>query len=85
MRYRCVAARKAEGFPVTRDCQAVGVSRSAFCDWQSRPDGPTRAQVEEAHLLNDIIDIHRGSDGTYGEPRVAPDLHERGCGQPQAG
>jgi putative transposase len=58
-RYRCVAARKAEGFNVTAACRAAGVSRSAFYAWHERPEGPTDAEWDEALLINEIVDIHR--------------------------
>ena len=77
-RYRCMAARKAEGFNVTDACVAAGVSRSAFYVWQSRPHGPTERQWDEAHLLNDIIDLHAVSGGSDGEPRITAALRERG-------
>lgn len=77
-RYRCVAARKAEGFNVTDACDAAGVSRSAFYAWQSRPVGPTNRQWDEAHLLNDIRDLHAVSGGVDGEPRITAALRERG-------
>lgn len=32
-RYRWVAARKAEGFPITMACRVDAVSRQAFHDW----------------------------------------------------
>ena len=77
-RYRCVAARKAEGFAVTHACDAAEVSRSAFYDWAAQPDGPTQAEVDEAYLIDEIVDIHRTSGGTYGQPRVTPELARRG-------
>jgi putative transposase len=77
-RYRCVAARKAEGFNVTAACRAAGVSRSAFYAWHERPEGPTAAEWDEAHLVNEIVDIHRGSSGTYGEPRITAELADKG-------
>jgi putative transposase len=77
-RYRCVAARKAEGFNVNAACDAAGVSRSAFYAWHERPAGPTEAEWNEAHLTNEIVDIHRASSGTYGEPRITAELAEKG-------
>ncbi len=77
-RYRCVAARKAEGFNVNAACEAAGVSRSAFYAWHERPAGPTEAEWDEAMLTNQIVDIHRASSGTYGEPRITAELAERG-------
>jgi len=44
IRYRWVAARKAEGFPITMACAVADVSRQAFHDWRSRTAaGPSRA------------------------------------------
>lgn len=77
-RYRCVAARKAEGFNVTDACAAAGVSRSAFYAWHGRPVGPSVAEWDEARLINQIVDIHRASSGTYGEPRITAELAEMG-------
>jgi putative transposase len=77
-RYRCVAARKAEGFNVTDACEAARVSRSAFYAWLERPAGPTAAEWDEAHLINQIVDIHAASTGTYGEPRITAELADQG-------
>lgn len=77
-RYRCVAARRAEGFDVTAACDVAGVSRSAFYAWAGRGDGPTGAEWDEARLVDAIVDVHRGSGGTYGEPRVTAELAGRG-------
>lgn len=78
MRYRCVTARKAEGFTVVAACDAAGVSTSAYYGWLNRPEGPTERELEEAYLINEIRDIHADSNGTYGEPRVTPELEDRG-------
>ncbi len=41
-RYRWVAARKAEGFPITMAATVAEVSRQAFHDWQHKTAvGPT--------------------------------------------
>lgn len=77
-RYRCVAARKAEGFPVARACAAAGVSTSAFYAWACKPDGPTAAELDEAYLVNQIIDIHAEWNGVYGSPRMTAELRRRG-------
>ncbi|GGI02489.1 IS3 family transposase [Egicoccus halophilus] len=73
-----MTARKAEGFNVNAACDAAGVSRSAFYAWLERPAGPTEAEWDEAHLTNQIRDIHAASDGTYGEPRITAELVARG-------
>lgn len=78
-RYRWVADRKAEGFPTTMACRVAQVSRQAFYDWRDRAAaGPTGAEIDEARLVNEIREIHADHDGTYGEPRMTPELHERG-------
>jgi putative transposase len=78
-RYRWVAARKAEGFPITAACQVAQVSRQAFGDWRARQAaGPSPAEMAEAALVAKIREIHDESDGTYGEPRVTTELARRG-------
>lgn len=78
-RYRWVAARKAEGFPITMACRVAEVSRQAFGDWRARQAaGPSSAEVAEAALVAEIREIHDESDGTYGEPRITPELARRG-------
>jgi hypothetical protein len=49
MRYRCVDAQKAAGFPVAAACQAAGVTRSACYAWTTRAtQGPSDHDREEA-------------------------------------
>jgi putative transposase len=76
-RYRCVAAQKADGFPVTAACEAAGVSRTAFYDWAAQGTDPSPRELEEAYLLNEIIDLHE-LDDTYGRPRMTAELRRRG-------
>lgn len=77
-RYRWVAARKAEGFPITAACKAAEVSRQAFCDWRVAEARPTDAELAEAALVDQIRAIHDEVDGTYGEPRITEELARRG-------
>ena len=78
-RYRWVAARRAEGFPTKLCCGAAGVSRQAFYDWKAAcAAGPTPREAAEAALAGEIREIHAGSDGTYGSPRVTAELRARG-------
>lgn len=78
-RYRWVAARKAEGFPITAACKVAEVSTTAFDDWRRRgAAGPTDAECAEAALVAVIREIHDETDGTYGEPRMTPELRDRG-------
>jgi transposase InsO family protein len=74
-----VAARKAEGFPITMAARAAGVSRQAFNDWRLRQAaGPTRAERDEARLVAEMRTIHAELDDAYGEPRMTPELRARG-------
>ncbi len=78
-RYRWVAARKAEGFPITAACAVAEVSRQAFCEWRVRvAAGPSPAQRAEADLVEAIRLIRDEFDGTYGAPRITEELARRG-------
>ena len=78
-RYRWVAARKAEGFPITIGLrgggrQPPGVRRLAG----PQPAGPTGRERAEADLVEEIRRVHAEFDGAYGEPRVTAELARRG-------
>jgi putative transposase len=78
-RYRWVAARKADGFPISMACRVADVSRQAFGDWRAREAaGPTAAEVAEAELVAQIRQVHGEFDGIYGEPRITTELARRG-------
>ena len=77
-RYRHVSAMKAEGFPIQAACEAAEISTSAYYEWLHRSTGPTDWELDEAYLINEIRDIHAGTDATYGGPRVTEELRRRG-------
>jgi transposase InsO family protein len=78
-RYKWVAARKAEGFPITMACKVAEVSRQAFHDWRlERAAGPTDAEIADAALVAAMREIQVDFDDTYGQPRMTPELRERG-------
>ena len=78
-RYLWVASRKAEGFPTKAACQAAGVSRQAFYDWSGRrAQRPSPAELTDAELVDAIKQIHAGSGGAYGSPRVTAELRRQG-------
>lgn len=77
-RYRWVAARKAEGFPTTLCCEVAAVSRQAFYGWRAHAAAPTARERAEAALVAEIAEIHAGSGGAYGSPRVTAELRSRG-------
>ncbi len=78
-RYRWVAFRKAEGFPISAACDVADVSRQSFYDWcQRRAAGPTVAERVEAALVQEMREIHDEFDETYGSPRMTVELGNRG-------
>ena len=77
-RYRHVSAMKAEGFPVQAACAAAEVSTSAYYDWLATAGGPTDAEWDEAVLVNEMIEVHRTLDDTYGSPPMTGELARRG-------
>lgn len=59
-------------------CAWLGVSRSGFYEWRSRPESATSARRNKLKLM--ITKIFEDSDGTYGYRRVAAQLAR--CGVP---
>jgi putative transposase len=66
--YATVAADTATAPTITRMCGWLGVSKSGFYEWRSRPDSATAERREELKLL--ITRAFEDSDGTYGYRRV---------------
>ena len=73
--YRFIAAERAS-FPVATLCRVLGVSRSGFYDWCTRP--PSRRELDDRTLIVRIREIHRSSRGAYGAPRIAAELRGEG-------
>jgi transposase InsO family protein len=63
-------------FPVKRLCALVGVPRSSFYEWDSR--ALSEHYLADVDLAAEIVEIHEASRRTYGAPRVAGQLHNRG-------
>ena len=57
-------------------CRVLDVSTSGYYAWRKRPPS-VRAQVD-AVLTEQIREIHKESEGTYGVPRIKPDLAAEG-------
>jgi len=69
-------------FPIAFMCRRLGVSTAGYYAWLGRPPSP-RA-VADAHLSTMIHQIHAGSRGTYGAPRIQAELadeHGVHCGR----
>jgi putative transposase len=53
-------------------CRVLKISRSGFYDWLGRPE-PLR-ELRNRELMKIIREIHAGSRGSYGSPRVHAEL-----------
>ena len=73
--YRFIADQAAR-HAVRLLCRVVGVSRSGYCAWRTRP-AAARARADEA-LTEQSRQIHARSRQTYGSIRVRAVLRERG-------
>ncbi len=71
MIFRFVAAKKAE-HSIKTMCRVLGVSRSGYHAWASRP--PSARAVEDERLLERIGQIHRENRKVYGSPRIHAEL-----------
>jgi putative transposase len=71
-----IAARRADGVPVSVACRALGVSRAWF---YKHKDGrlPPRARRRE-QLKAEVARLFVAHDGKYGSPRITADLREAG-------
>jgi len=70
--FRLVHELSCDGIDVTVACRALEVSRSGYYDWLSRP--PSDRDWDDAHLLDEIKDVHAASRATYGASRVHAEL-----------
>ncbi len=75
-RMRFVEAEKAEQRNVAKACELLEVSRSAFYEWSKHVPSPR--QLADDELGERIEEIHTGSRGTYGWPRVHRQLRREG-------
>ena len=72
MRFRPVRELAADGFPVAVAWRVLKVPASGFYEWPSRR--PSARDVDDAVLLDQIIDIHAAARSTYGYGRVHAEL-----------
>jgi putative transposase len=75
--FSLIDAEKAS-YPVAVLCRMLGVSKSGYYSWRSRP--PSERRRQDALLSEKIHQIHRRSRETYGYPRVHAELRSLGIG-----
>ncbi len=69
-------------FPIAFMCRRLGVSRAGYFAWKGRPPSPHA--VTDARISEIIHQVHAGSRGTYGAPRIHAELadeHGIRCGR----
>jgi putative transposase len=66
-----IAAEKTS-YPVAVMCRVLGVNRTSFHDWERR--APSDRALTDAWLTEKIKQIHEGSRGVYGAPRIHAEL-----------
>jgi putative transposase len=78
--FRLIDAERVN-YPVAALCRMLGVSKSGYYAWRSRP--PSKRSREDAVLTEKIREIHSRSRETYGYPRVHAELRALGvlCGR----
>jgi len=75
MKYAFMVAHESE-YGVKSMCSVLGVSRSGYYAWRSRPQSQ-RAQANE-QLLVQIREAYQRSQQSYGSPRIHRDLRDQG-------
>ena len=73
--YRFIDAHK-EDHSVATMARLLGVSRSGYYAWKTRPRS-SRAQMDEL-LKKEISKVHAEHDGQYGAPRIHSALQKQG-------
>ena len=66
-----ISAERAR-YPVSLQCELLGVSRSGYYDWERR--APSDRALSDAFLTEKIRTIHAENLGVYGAPRIHAEL-----------
>jgi putative transposase len=69
--YRLISAEKART-PVSVACRLLGVSRSGYYEWAANV--PSARALQDAELIEQIVEIHGKHRGVYGAPRIHAEL-----------
>lgn len=70
MKFACI--HKHEGaYPVWFMCRVFGVSKSGYHRWKATEDARSARANAELRLVRIIEDIHTGSRGIYGSPKIS--------------
>lgn len=73
--FRLIDAERAS-YPVAVLCRMLGVSKSGYYAWRSRPS--SKRSCQDTSLTEKIREIHSRSRETYGSPRVHAELRSLG-------
>ena len=77
-KYQFVDTEKAN-YPIGLLCEILSVPSSSYYDWNATGRANHAARLEaNAEMTDQIREVHAGSDGTYGAPRVAAELRDNG-------
>jgi hypothetical protein len=71
-----IEAEKAQQRTLKRACELLEVSRAAY--YAHRASTPSARQRADEQLTEHIRQVHHGSKGRYGAPRVHAELRRRG-------
>ena len=67
-------------FPAGLVLRVLGIPASTYYDWRTRRDAPSRRELDDAALLEQIVKIRSVNEfaAAYGSPRVWLELRRQG-------
>ena len=75
MKFRFVMEHKHQ-YAVRTMCRVLDLSTSGYYAWAQHPQ--SRREQENLKLMDEIKEIHQSSYQTYGSPRIAKALQQKG-------